>query len=135
MATSTTDLGLRPPGSLDGAPIPITPDVAYLRTAIANVVFVGAPESGTWVLVDAGMPGSAEAIATAAARRYGAESRPTAIVMTHGHFDHVGALKTLAERWEVPVYAHPLELPYLTGRSSYPPPDPTVGGGAGSGTP
>jgi glyoxylase-like metal-dependent hydrolase (beta-lactamase superfamily II) len=27
------------------------------------------------------------------------------------------------------VYAHALELPYLTGRSSYPPPDPTVGGG------
>jgi glyoxylase-like metal-dependent hydrolase (beta-lactamase superfamily II) len=30
----------------------------------------------------------------------------------------------------VPVYAHELELPYLTGRSSYPPPDPLVGGGA-----
>jgi len=29
----------------------------------------------------------------------------------------------------VPVYAHPLEMPYLTGRSPYPPPDPTVGGG------
>jgi glyoxylase-like metal-dependent hydrolase (beta-lactamase superfamily II) len=32
----------------------------------------------------------------------------------------------------VPVYAHPLELPYLTGRSKYPPPDPSVGGGAQS---
>jgi glyoxylase-like metal-dependent hydrolase (beta-lactamase superfamily II) len=28
------------------------------------------------------------------------------------------------------VYVHELELPYVTGRSSYPPPDPTVGGGA-----
>jgi glyoxylase-like metal-dependent hydrolase (beta-lactamase superfamily II) len=27
------------------------------------------------------------------------------------------------------VYAHELELPYVTGRSAYPPPDPTVGGG------
>ncbi|GAB3830718.1 hypothetical protein GCM10028895_47150 [Pontibacter rugosus] len=27
------------------------------------------------------------------------------------------------------VYAHPMELPYLTGQSSYPPPDPSVGGG------
>ncbi len=26
------------------------------------------------------------------------------------------------------VYAHPLELPYLTGKSKYPPKDPTVGG-------
>jgi glyoxylase-like metal-dependent hydrolase (beta-lactamase superfamily II) len=49
--------------------------------------------------------------------------------MTHGHFDHVGALRDLAEHWDVPIYAHELELPYLDGRSSYPPPDPTVGGG------
>jgi glyoxylase-like metal-dependent hydrolase (beta-lactamase superfamily II) len=51
-------------------------------------------------------------------------------VLTHGHFDHVGALHTLLEKWDVPLYAHRLELPYLTGRSAYPPPDPTVGGGA-----
>jgi glyoxylase-like metal-dependent hydrolase (beta-lactamase superfamily II) len=50
--------------------------------------------------------------------------------MTHGHFDHVGALRELAEAWDVPIWAHELELPYLTGLSSYPPPDPTVGGGA-----
>ena len=29
----------------------------------------------------------------------------------------------------MPVYAHRLELPYLTGKSSYPPPDPAIGGG------
>jgi glyoxylase-like metal-dependent hydrolase (beta-lactamase superfamily II) len=29
----------------------------------------------------------------------------------------------------VPVYAHPFELPHLTGRLAYPRPDPTVGGG------
>ena len=37
----------------------------------------------------------------------------------------------LAEHWDVPIYAHPLELPYLTGRSAYPPPDPTIGGAIG----
>jgi glyoxylase-like metal-dependent hydrolase (beta-lactamase superfamily II) len=51
-------------------------------------------------------------------------------LLTHGHFDHVGAVGRLAEKWDVPVYAHPLEMPYLTGRSAYPPPDPSVGGGA-----
>jgi glyoxylase-like metal-dependent hydrolase (beta-lactamase superfamily II) len=55
--------------------------------------------------------------------------RPSAIVLTHAHFDHVGSLNTLADEWEVPVYAHTMERPYLTGISSYPPPDPSVGGG------
>ncbi len=110
----------------------VTGDVGQLRTAIVNLFLVGMPGAGDggWTLVDAGMHGSAGTIRRAAERRFGAGARPAAIVLTHGHFDHVGALRELAEGWDVPVYAHPLELPYLTGRSEYPPPDPTVGGGA-----
>ena len=115
-----------------GAAQAVTPDLAYLRVMIVNVLFHGAPGAGdrSWVLIDAGLKGSADAIARAAEERFGAGARPSAIVLTHGHFDHVGALRELAQRWDVPVYAHELELPYLTGRSAYPPPDPTVGGGA-----
>lgn len=50
------------------------------------------------------------------------------IFLTHGHMDHAGSALDLANIWDVPVIAHPLELPYLTGRSKYPPLDPTVGG-------
>lgn len=110
----------------------VTADLAYLRTGIVNLFLYRCPgdPSGSWVLIDAGLPGSAGRIVRAAEEWIGQGARLSAIVLTHGHFDHVGALRVLAERWDVPVYAHRLELPYLTGLSPYPPPDPTVGGGA-----
>jgi glyoxylase-like metal-dependent hydrolase (beta-lactamase superfamily II) len=109
--------------------IDVTPDVACLQVTIVNVVFIGPPGVDDWVLVDAGVPMTAARIRAAAAERYGPHSRPRAIVLTHAHFDHVGALQELAEQWDVPIYAHRLEIPYLTDRSAYPPPDPSVGGG------
>jgi glyoxylase-like metal-dependent hydrolase (beta-lactamase superfamily II) len=109
----------------------IANDLAYKRLAIVNVVFFGQPGAGDreWVLIDAGLPGFAGAIKHAATERFGENSRPAAILMTHGHFDHAGSLETLADHWDAPIYAHLLEHPYLDGRSAYPPPDPSVGGG------
>ncbi|MDB5310621.1 MAG: fold metallo-hydrolase [Gemmataceae bacterium] len=106
-------------------------DVEWVPHTMVNSYLVGPPGagSGEWVLIDTGMPFSGGTIRTAAAARFGPDSRPKAIVLTHAHFDHVGAVRELAGLWDVPVYAHRLELPYLTGRSDYPPPDPAVGGG------
>ncbi len=101
--------------------------VVFVNAYLVDVT-PGVPDDG-WVLVDTGLPGLGSfGIGRMAARRYGADSRPRAIVLTHGHFDHAGSAAALAARWDAPVYVHRLELPYVTGRSDYPPQDPTVGG-------
>ena len=96
-----------------------------------NVYFVDAGEPGQWVLVDSGLPGSEKTIMAEAQRLYGPMARPEAILLTHGHLDHVGSALALAQAWGVPVIAHPLEAPYITQKAFYPPADPTVGGSLG----
>lgn len=104
----------------------IAPDVAVVPTLIANAYLVG--NRACWVLVDACTPGNETRIRRAAERRFGRGSRPRAILLTHGHFDHAGSAGLLAALWEVSVYAHPREIPYLTGQSQYPPFDLTTPG-------
>lgn len=87
---------------------------------------VAGARSGGWTLIDAGVANSGGKIISAAAERFGTDSVPNAILLTHGHFDHIGSLEELLARWDVPVYAHPQEMPFLTGRSDYPPADPSA---------
>lgn len=109
-----------------GAASEIADGVWYVPSLVSNLYFVG-KRGQPWVMVDAGTPGMAWRIRAAAQGIFGDE-RPSAIVLTHGHFDHVGALEELAREWDVPIFAHPLEMPYLDGRSDYAPQDPNVGG-------
>ena len=126
MATTLTT----PSRRVDAALFPVTEDITGLTTLLVNVFFIGAPGSDDWVLIDAAIPGQANRIARAAAELYSAGNPPKAIILTHGHFDHVGSLHAMLELWpDTPLYAHWLELPYLTGQADYPPPDPSVGGG------
>ncbi|OAS87165.1 MBL fold metallo-hydrolase [Metabacillus litoralis] len=112
-----------------GMGIELLPDLFCLSVQIVNVCFIGNPrETNEFILIDAGMPGSYEFIMEEAEKRFGADFKLNSIILTHGHFDHVGALHELISKWDVPVYAHPLEEPYLTGKSDYPPPNPKVDG-------
>lgn len=112
-----------------GKGVEVTKDVYYYTNQIVNIVFIGNPEEGDWVMIDAGMPKQAAEIIAVTEERFGLGSRPSAIILTHGHFDHVGSIVSLIEHWNVPVFAHFLEYPYLTGKMSYPEPDTSVDGG------
>lgn len=98
-----------------------------LRILFVNVYFV-ATDDDQWVLIDAGLKSGAAKIAKTANQLFG-DKPPAAIILTHGHFDHIGSLPSLLRIWDVKVYAHSRELPYLTGHAAYPPPDPGAGGG------
>jgi glyoxylase-like metal-dependent hydrolase (beta-lactamase superfamily II) len=90
-------------------------------------VYVLNAGGGRWFLVDTGLPGFAAVIKAACEARF--EGRPPeGIILTHAHFDHAGNVEQLATEWNVPVFAHRLEMPYLRGESDYPPADPTPGG-------
>ncbi|MFJ7638019.1 MBL fold metallo-hydrolase [Peribacillus sp. NPDC097225] len=107
----------------------VNKDLYCFPIQIVNVVFIGSPDEKKWVLIDAGMAGSADMIKKEAEEIYGENHPPEAIILTHGHFDHIGALVDLLKVWKVPVYGHINEMPYLTGKENYPEPDPTVEGG------
>ena len=105
---------------------PVARDVVRVPVGFVNAYLVG-PAGGPWVLVDTGLPNTAAWVRRAAEARYGT-TPPEAVVLTHGHFDHAGNAAALADHWDVPIVAHEAELPFLTGRSDYPPQDPTPGG-------
>ena len=106
----------------------VAPGVWGMKDVFVNFYMVQDSSTNNWVLIDTGLKWSVGKIKGMASMLFG-ENPPSCIVLTHGHFDHVGSVKRLADLWNVPVYAHYLEMPYLTGKSSYPPPDSTVEGG------
>lgn len=105
----------------------VTQDILLLKFTIVNVCLVGTADE--FVLVDTGLENSADFILRNVEDHFGSNRIPKSIILTHGHFDHVGSVIQLAKTWDVPVYVHELELPYLTGKRDYPKGDSTVDGG------
>lgn len=108
--------------------IEITPTIELLSFRIVNAFLIGAKGSEDWVLIDTGLTHSYDFIIERAEARYGLQP-PKAILLTHGHFDHVGSLEELSHHWPVPIYVHPRERDFITGEAEYPEADPTVSSG------
>ena len=72
-----------------------------------------------WTLVDTGVPGCDIEIREAADVLFGPGARPTAILVTHAHPDHVGSAAALARYWECPVYLHPEEVRMIGGDAEH----------------
>lgn len=80
-------------------------------------VWIVADEEGM-TLVDAGIPMMAKGILKYMNQLEAGPLRR--ILLTHGHSDHVGALKSILSETNVPIYAHEIEIPYMEGDLIYP---------------
>jgi glyoxylase-like metal-dependent hydrolase (beta-lactamase superfamily II) len=106
----------QPTATAIGEPWEIAPDVTCLgprgRTQ-TDVYFVRSGSS--WTLIDTGWAKDGPAVKRAAEALFGADTRPTAILLTHYHPDHAGSALQLARIWDCPVYVHPDEVPQANG--------------------
>lgn len=86
------------PSPLDIVQIPAGP-------IVTNAYLVIDVDSGEALIVDA-PPDSDDALAREIARR---GARPIALVLTHGHWDHIGDVAAVARRHGAPVLMHELD--------------------------
>jgi glyoxylase-like metal-dependent hydrolase (beta-lactamase superfamily II) len=75
-------------------------------------------EAEDWTVVDAAHPVHAAIVPKAVGRLLGTR-RPARVVLTHAHIDHGGSLRTLSQRWDLPVWTHALEAGFVSGEASY----------------
>jgi glyoxylase-like metal-dependent hydrolase (beta-lactamase superfamily II) len=80
--------------------------------AFLNLTLVVDEEEGA-TLVDAGLPGQAEAIASALGKAGVGARDLRRVIFTHQDLDHVGSGAALVRQSGARVLAHPADAPYI----------------------
>ena len=108
-----------PDGSVaDGAGPVITeefPDVFLVRGASANWVIIKDPDGTNFTLIDSGYPGDHQLLLESIESLGLKPADCVALLVTHGHVDHIGGAARLAADHGVPVWCHEAETANLEG--------------------
>ncbi|WP_422850982.1 MBL fold metallo-hydrolase [Bacillus haynesii] len=84
---------------------------------IQTNAYILSNDDGTCLIFD---PGSESGKLNAYIKEKGL--KPLAVLLTHAHFDHIGAVDNVRKEWNIPVYVHKNEAEWLT--------DPSLNGSA-----
>lgn len=69
-------------------------------------LYVVEGERGEYTLIDAGLPGVWPHLGRLLTEIGARPDRIAAVVLTHAHFDHVGAAAAIQKEWRLPVWTH-----------------------------
>lgn len=89
----------------------------YGVMTIPTAVYLIRREDG-FTLIDSGPPESSDQLVTAVSKAT-AGTGVSRVLLTHGHYDHVGGLNSLDLAWNPEVICHQDEAPFLSGYSEY----------------
>ncbi|MCR8897511.1 MBL fold metallo-hydrolase [Gordonia sp. GONU] len=82
----------------------VAPGIHRLEHAYTNQYLVEVDDR--LVIVDAGLPRSYGPLVEAIHHLGHDVDAVSALIITHGHFDHVGTARRLAKQWRIPVHIH-----------------------------
>src|SRR5580704_579025 len=101
--------------------IELLPRLHFIRFPVGHAYLWQDPDGLT--LVDAGLPGSAPALAAAVRHTGHRPSDVRRLVLTHFHPDHIGAAADVAAWGDVQVMAHRADAPFIRAPGTGPAPD------------